>query len=283
MQIHKTAAAMTAWSKEQVKAGKSIGFVPTMGALHAGHKALIERARAENGAVAVSIFVNPTQFGPGEDFNRYPRPFDQDRHLCDNAGCDALFAPEAAEMYSPDARTWVEVGGLAENLCGLSRPGHFRGVATVVAKLLAIVRPDRAYFGRKDAQQLRIIEVLVRDLGLGCQIVPCETVREVDGLAMSSRNKYLAPSERQQALCLHKALTHVEQRFKEGERNALLLAGEMAEIIEDVPGAELDYAAVVDPLTLEDLKEIQNDALAALAVKIGNTRLIDNTRLISAK
>jgi pantoate--beta-alanine ligase len=240
---------------------------------------LIERARRENGAVVVSIFVNPTQFGPGEDYHRYPRVFDADRKMCAQAGVDCIFAPEAQDMYAPDARTWVHVGGLEDTLCGLSRPGHFRGVATVVAKLLAIVRPDRAYFGRKDAQQLRIIEVLVRDLNLGCQVAPCETVRDPDGLACSSRNAYLSPAEREQALCLRRALEHCRKRVEAGERDAMKLAGEMGEIIEREPDAEIDYVALVDANTLEDLRKLAGEVLVALAVKIGKTRLIDNIAL----
>ena len=279
--VLKTPAEMTAWTKSMVKAGKTIGFVPTMGALHTGHRSLIERARKENDAVVVSIFVNPTQFGPNEDFTKYPRTFDSDKKICGDAGTDAIFNPEPATMYDKDARTFVEVGGLADNLCGLSRPGHFRGVATVVTKLFTIVRPDRAYFGQKDAQQLRIIEVMTRDLNLGCQIIGCPIVREADGLAMSSRNRYLSPEERQHALTLNQVLKHVEKRVAAGERDAMKLIGEMAEQIEGVPDAEIDYVAIVDVNTLEDIKTIEGEALAALAVKIGATRLIDNTRLLA--
>jgi pantoate--beta-alanine ligase len=278
-QIIKTAVEMNAWALEALRAGKSVGFVPTMGALHAGHGALIERAVNENAAAVVSIFVNPTQFGPNEDFSRYPRPFEADAKLCADAGVDCIYAPEPAEMYAPDARTWVEVGGLADHLCGLSRPGHFRGVATVVAKLLNIVRPTRAYFGKKDAQQLRIIEVLARDLNLGVEIVPCEIVREADGLAMSSRNRYLSAEERQEALVLNRTLTYFEERVAAGERDAMKLLGEMAEKIEAAHGAEIDYVAIVDANTLEDVSEIKGEILAALAVKFGTTRLIDNTRV----
>lgn len=277
--LHRTPAEMAAWSRQILRSGRSLGLVPTMGALHAGHRSLIERARRENDVVAVSIFVNPTQFGPQEDFHRYPRTFEQDLALCAAAGVDCVFAPEVRDMYLPDARTWVEVGGLQDTLCGLSRPGHFRGVATVVTKLLAIVRPDRAYFGRKDAQQLRIIEILVRDLNLGCEIIPCETVREADGLALSSRNKYLSPSERQQAVSLSRALEHCRASVAAGERDAMKLAGEMTEIIEKEPDAEIDYVALVNADTLEDLACLSGDVLVALAVKIGQTRLIDNIRL----
>ncbi len=259
-----------------VKSGKSIGFVPTMGALHAGHKSLIERARRENDAVIVSIYVNPTQFGLGEDFNKYPRTLDADKELCGEAGADIIFAPE--NLYAKVVRTFVHVGELEDALCGMSRPGHFRGVATVVTKLLSIVRPDRAYFGRKDAQQLLIIETLVRDLNLGCAIVPCETVREADGLAMSSRNRYLSAPQRRQALAIHQALNFCRTRIEQGERDAMLLLEGMAEILTQQADLELDYAALVDAHTLQDLKKLRGDVLAAIAVKIGGTRLIDNMR-----
>jgi pantoate--beta-alanine ligase len=275
----RTVAEMRAWSRAAARAGKSLGCVPTMGALHAGHRSLIERARRENDLVVVTIFVNPAQFGPGEDYGRYPRTFEADRRLCGEAGADAIFAPEARELYHPDARTRVEVCDLQDRLCGLSRPGHFRGVCLVVAKLLSLIRPDRAYFGRKDAQQLRILEILARDLDLGCEIIPCETVREADGLAMSSRNQYLAPEERRKALCLYRALEFARQRVAEGERDALRIAGGMSELIEKTPDAEIDYVALVDPETLEDVERISGEVLAALAVKIGVTRLIDNMRL----
>jgi len=275
-----TPVEMSAWSREQLKAGKSVGFVPTMGALHAGHKSLLDRARMENDRVVVSIFVNPTQFGPGEDFERYPRTFEADEKLCAEAGVDAIFHPAPKDMYGENARTFVEVGGLQDVLCGMSRPGHFRGVTTVVTKLFAILRPDRAYFGRKDAQQLRILEVMNRDLNLGVQIVPCEIVREADGLAMSSRNKYLSPQERKQALCLHQALTQCKKRVAAGETEAMKLIGEMAELIEKAaPGAEIDYAAIVDMNTLDDVTKVSGACMAALAVKVGKTRLIDNMRL----
>ena len=275
-----TPAEMSAWSRERLKAGKSIGFVPTMGALHAGHKSLLDRARKENDMVVASIFVNPTQFGPGEDFERYPRSFEADEHLCAGVPVDVLFHPAPKDMYAADARTFVEVGSLQDVLCGMSRPGHFRGVATVVIKLFALVRPDRAYFGRKDAQQVRILEVMTRDLNLGVQIVPCEIVREADGLAMSSRNRFLAPLERKQAQCLYQALQHCIKRVAAGETAAMKLSGEMAELIDKAaPNAEIDYVAIVDLDTLTDVAKVSGACLAALAVKIGATRLIDNARL----
>lgn len=274
--IIKTVGEMRAASREYLKQGKSLGFVPTMGALHAGHKSLIERARKENDAVVVSIYVNPTQFGPGEDFEKYPRTLDADVKLCGEAGADVIFAPD--NLYGKEPRTFINVGELDEPLCGMSRPGHFRGVATVVAKLLNIVTPDRAYFGRKDAQQLLIIETMVRDLDFGCAIVPCEIVRDSDGLAMSSRNRYLSPADRRQALAISKALTYCRTKIEQGERDAMKLIGEMAEILEQQPDLEIDYVALVDAHTLVDLKRLRGDLLAAIAVKVGATRLIDNSR-----
>jgi len=274
-EVIKNADEMQARARGLLKAGKSLGFVPTMGALHAGHTSLIERARRENQVVVVSIYVNPTQFGPGEDFERYPRTFEADRRICAKAGVDIIFAPET--LYAPDARTWVQVGLLGEPLCGMSRPGHFRGVATVVTKLLSIVRPDRAYFGRKDAQQLLIIATLARDLHLGCQIVPCETVRETDGLALSSRNRYLSPQQRKQALAIPSALEYCREQVLKGERDAMKLLGEMAEILIQQPNLEIDYIAAVDAHTLEDLQTLAGDVLVAIAAKVGATRLIDNT------
>jgi pantoate--beta-alanine ligase len=273
-QIIHEAAEMQAWAKAVSRAGKSLGFVPTMGALHAGHKSLIERARRENDAVAVSIYVNPTQFGPGEDLDKYPRTFEADRALCAEAGADCIFAPQ--NLYADDARTFVHVGGLEDPLCGLSRPGHFRGVATVVTKLLSLVRPDRAYFGRKDAQQLLVVQHLARDLDLGVAIVPCETVREPDVLAMSSRNRYLKPGERKQALALYRALQHCQKAIAGGERDAMKLLGEMAGILTAEPDVEIDYVALVNAHTLNDLKRLRGDVLVAIAVRIGATRLIDN-------
>lgn len=277
LKVIKDPSAMQEWSRAALKAGKSIGFVPTMGALHAGHKSLLERARRENDTVVASIYVNPTQFGEGEDFERYPRTFDADKKICADSGVDVIFAPE--NLYGKDARTWIQVGQLDEPLCGLSRPGHFRGVATVVTKLLNIVLPDRAYFGRKDAQQLVVIETMVRDLNFACQIVPCETVREADGLAMSSRNRYLSPAERKQALAIHKALEYCRAKVAQGELNAMKLIGEMAELMEQQSAIEIDYVSIVDAHTLEDLTEIEGDILVAIAAKVGNTRLIDNIRI----
>ncbi len=272
--ILKTIHDMQTTSRELIREGKSIGFVPTMGALHAGHKSLMERAREQNDIVVVSIYVNPTQFGPGEDFEKYPRTLEADRKICAEAGVDYIFAPE--NLYTGETRAFVEVGELGSVLCGISRPSHFRGVATVVVKLLNIVHPDRAYFGRKDAQQLLIIRTVVRDLNIDTDIVGCEIVREPDGLALSSRNRYLSPTERRQALAIHKSLEYARNRIAGGERDAMKILEAMAEILTQQPDLELDYVALVDADTLEDLKVLEGDVLAAVAAKVGTTRLIDN-------
>ena len=260
-------------------AAKRIGFVPTMGALHAGHAALIRASRAESDYTVVSIFVNPTQFGPHEDFARYPRNLEADRELCAAVGTDLIFAPSREEMYSPEARTTVEVAGLENVLCGRSRPGHFRGVATVVLKLLNIVQPHRAYFGQKDAQQVAILRRMIDDLNLPVipRIVP--TVREPDGLAMSSRNRYLDPNQRMNATCLVRALRKVESLVAAGERSTPVLERAMADLIGATPGALLDYAEIRDSNNLEAIATLDRPAVAALAVYFGTTRLIDNTAL----
>jgi pantoate--beta-alanine ligase len=260
-------------------AGKTVGLVPTMGALHEGHAALIRRARPECGFVAVSIFVNPTQFGPNEDFNRYPRTLPEDRVICEREEADLVFAPDASEMYPGRFRTFVEVGEMGMHLCGASRPGHFRGVATVVLKLLNIVQPDRAYFGQKDAQQVRIIQQLVRDLDVPTEIVVVPTVREEDGLAISSRNRYLEPADRRRATVLVQALREVRQRSVAGERDVRVLRAILTERVAATPGATLDYAEIVDADSLQPIEQITGPALAALAVKFGATRLIDNIEL----
>lgn len=258
--------------------GLSIGLVPTMGALHAGHLSLIEAARAEMGYVVVSIFVNPTQFGPNEDLGRYPRPLGRDLELCGAAGVDLVFHPEPALLYPQGFCTFVEVTGLQDGLCGASRPGHFRGVATVVLKLFNLVQPDRAFFGQKDAQQVRIIQQMVRDLNVPVEVRVCPIVREADGLALSSRNEYLEAEERRHAPILYRALTAARQRVEAGERNAAVVRELMKEQIASVPGAVFDYAAVVDADTLQDLVQLapSRSVLLALAVKFGGTRLIDN-------
>lgn len=258
--------------------GLSIGQVPTMGALHAGHLSLIEKARTETGYVVVSIFVNPTQFGPNEDLRRYPRPFARDRELCRQAGVDLIFHPEPDVLYPPDYRTFVEVTGLQDVLCGPSRPGHFRGVATVVLKLFNLVQPDRAYFGQKDAQQAAIIAQMIRDLNVPVELCVCPIVREPDGLALSSRNQYLEADERRQATVLHRALLAGRQRIEVGERDAAAVRRAMEERIASASGAVLDYAAVVDAESLHALDRLAPGrcVLLALAVKFGGTRLIDN-------
>lgn len=260
------------------RGGRTIGLVPTMGALHAGHLSLIEAARAETGFVVVSIFVNPTQFGPNEDLNRYPRTLERDLKSCEETGVDLVFHPRPEIMYPPDYRTFVEVTGLQDVLCGASRPGHFRGVATVVLKLFNLVQPDRAYFGQKDAQQVRIIQQMVRDLNLPVEIRVCPIVREADDLALSSRNEYLEAQERRSAPVLYRALTEARRRIEAGERDAATVRKVMTETIASVPGAVLDYAAVVDADSLQALVQIVfgRPVLLALAVRFRGTRLIDN-------
>src|SRR5579875_3068153 len=241
---------------EARQSGRTIGLVPTMGALHAGHLSLIESARAETGFVVVSIFVNPMQFGPHEDFHRYPRPLERDLELCSRAGVDLVFHPQPEIMYPPGYRTFVEVTDLQEVLCGASRPGHFRGVATVVLKLFNLVQPDRAYFGQKDAQQVRIIQQMVRDLNVPVEIRVCPTVREADGLALSSRNEYLEAEERRQAVVLYRALMEARKRIEAGEREAATVRQTMVEQIASAPGAVLDYAVVVHADSLQTLDRI---------------------------
>jgi pantoate--beta-alanine ligase len=267
-------AVTEAWSL-----GLSIGLVPTMGALHAGHASLIRSARQECGFVVVSIFVNPTQFGAGEDLERYPRPLTRDLQICEEHRVGVVFAPEAGIMYQPDYRTWVEVHELQDVLCGASRPGHFRGVATVVLKLFNIVQPDVAYFGQKDAQQARIIRQMVQDLNLPIRVQVCPIVREPDGLALSSRNQYLDSAQRDHARALHVALEEVRKVTEKGERDARVLRQALASRIAATPGVVLDYAAVVDADTLKPVTRVKGDVLVALAVKFGATRLIDNIQL----
>ena len=259
--------------------GRTIGLVPTMGALHRGHTSLFDLARAETGFVVASIFVNPTQFGPHEDFRRYPRPLEQDVEQCGKAGVDLVFVPEPAVMYPSGFRTFVEVTGLQDVLEGASRPGHFRGVATVVLKLFNLVQPDHAYFGQKDAQQVRIIQQMVRDLHLPVDVRVCPTVREADGLAISSRNRYLAPAERQNATCLFQALEAARLRIKKGERSAEAVRQAMLNRIAAVQGATLDYAEAVDFENLRPLDPLRGRILLAIAVRFGSIRLIDNILL----
>ena len=257
-------------------AAKPLGLVPTMGSLHAGHMSLVKRARDENATVAVSIFVNPTQFAAGGDFSTYPRSMDSDLTMLRDAGVDLVFAPSADEVYPPGFDTQVDVGSIGSRLEGEYRPGHFKGVATVVCKLLTIVRPDRAYFGQKDAQQCLVIKRLNADLNLGAEIVVCPTVREPDGLALSSRNVNLSPEERKASPVLFQALRQAKTAHQSGETKAEQIRRAMAQIIEKEPLARIDYISVADPLTLEELTEIPGEALASMAVNIGKTRLIDN-------
>jgi pantoate--beta-alanine ligase len=256
--------------------GRSIGLVPTMGALHAGHISLVRAAREQCDAVVVSIFVNPAQFGPNEDFAKYPRTWDADCALLESEGVDLIFAPDAAEMYPEGASTFVDVEGVSDRLDGVSRPGHFRGVSTVVAKLFHIVDPDRAFFGQKDAAQVAVLRRMVRDLHFGLGLVVCPTVREVDGLALSSRNRYLSPEERRQALVLNRALRRVEERVAQGVLDAPTLIDDALSILGDEPNVQVDYYRIVDPATLEDVADVRKGALAAIAAIVGTTRLIDN-------
>lgn len=258
-------------------AGQSVGLVPTMGALHEGHLSLVRRAHSENDFVVVSVFVNPTQFSPDEDFNQYPRDLDQDIRLAAEAGAHLVFAPEVDEMYPPGYCTWVDVEGLTEGLCGATREGHFRGVSTVVAKLFNLCRPDRAYFGQKDAQQLVVIRRMVRDLNMGVEVVACPTVRESDGLALNSRNAYLNPEERAQAALIYTGLRKAEELVAGGEYRADRVEATIREVLLGAPLAEIEYIVVVNVDDLEPLPCLQGDCLVALAVYFGNTRLIDNT------
>jgi pantoate--beta-alanine ligase len=256
-----------------------VGLVPTMGCLHEGHLSLVRQARGDNASLVVSIFVNPTQFAPGEDFASYPRDEARDLALLEKEGVDIVFLPSAAEMYPPGFDSYVEVAGLSRRLEGASRPGHFRGVATVVARLFNLVRPDKAYFGQKDAQQAIIIGKMAADLNLGVEVITLPTVREGDGLAMSSRNSYLNPEERRAAAVLYRALNHARELWREGERNAPKLRREMTAVLRKEPLADIDYVSVADSVTLEEMETASSPALVSLAVRIGATRLIDNILL----
>ena len=258
------------------KLPEPVGFVPTMGYLHEGHLVLVRQAKAENSSVVVSIFVNPTQFGPQEDFNKYPRDPQRDLAMLEKEGIDIVFMPSVAEMYPPQFNSWVEVGKITERLEGAARPGHFRGVATVVAKLFNIVQPDKAYFGQKDAQQLVVIKKMVADLNMNLEVVAVPTVREPDGLAMSSRNIYLNPEERKAAVVLYQALTLAQKLWSQGEKDAQTIRQQMTDLIQKQPLANIDYISIADAETLDELDKVKPPALVSLAVKIGKTRLIDN-------
>lgn len=260
-------------------AARPLGLVPTMGYLHEGHLSLVRRARADNAAAAASVFVNPAQFGANEDLSAYPRDLEGDLEKLRREGVDLAFVPTVSEMYPAGFDTAVEVGAVAERLEGASRPGHFRGVATVVCKLLAIVRPDNVYFGQKDAQQLLVIRRLNADLNLGANVVAMPTIRDADGLALSSRNARLSADERRDALALSRALRLAERLHADGERDAAAIRARIAAEIDAAPGATLDYASVADAETLEELERIDRPALASLAARVGGVRLIDNVVL----
>jgi pantoate--beta-alanine ligase len=273
MQIAKSIAEMKAM---RMKCLGSVGFVPTMGYLHQGHLALVKQARDENSAVVVSIFVNPTQFGPTEDFKTYPRDTERDLTMLQKEKTDVVFMPSVEEMYPDRFSSWVDVQKVTDRLEGSYRPGHFKGVATVVAKLFNIVEPTRAYFGQKDAQQALVIKKMVADLNMNLEVIVAPTVRESDGLAMSSRNVYLNPQERQAATILFKALTLAQNLLKKGETNAETVRQKMTSLISREPLAKIEYISIADTNTLEELSKIDRPALASLAVRFGKTRLIDN-------
>jgi pantoate--beta-alanine ligase len=276
MWIRTTVEDMRAAARRTRAAGKSSGLVPTMGALHEGHLSLVRAAQAACDVVTVSIFVNPLQFGPHEDLAKYPRDFEGDSKRLQAEGVHCLFAPSVEEMYPESSTTYVEVEGLSQRLCGGSRPGHFRGVATVVAKLFHIVQADKAFFGQKDAAQVAVLRRMVRDLNFPVEIVVCPIVREPDGLAMSSRNAYLNRQERQSALQLYRSLNEVQRRFAQGERNPTNLIEAGKQVLAEDPGVRLDYFSIVDPDTLVPVRKLTGKNLVAVAAFVGSTRLIDN-------
>jgi pantoate--beta-alanine ligase len=283
MRITKTIAETRAAVRELRAAGSTVGLVPTMGALHAGHVSLVRAAREQCDAVVVSIFVNPTQFGPNEDFARYPRTWDADCALLESEGVDLVFAPGAAEMYPAGTSTFVEVEGVSDRLDGASRPGHFRGVSTVVAKLFHIVAPDKAFFGQKDAAQVAVLRRMVRDLNFDLELVACPTVREADGLALSSRNRYLSAEERRQALVLSRVLRRVKERVALGVVESATLIREAQEMLAAEAGVRVDYLRIVEPSSLEDVADVCGGALVAVAGVVGTTRLIDNAAIEALK
>ena len=276
MKIVKTIEEVRNITSQWRAEGMSVGLVPTMGFLHEGHKSLIDRAVSENDRVVVSDFVNPTQFGPSEDLEAYPRDINRDAELCEKAGAALIFHPEPSEMYYDDCEAYVNINSLSDELCGKSRPIHFKGVCTVVSKLFNIVKPDRAYFGQKDAQQLAIIKRMVRDLNFDVQIVGCPIIREADGLAKSSRNTYLGSEERKAALILSKAVKLGEDMAKSGENDAEKIVSKMRELINTEPMARIDYVEAVDAISIKPVKKMDGAVLVAMAVYIGKTRLIDN-------
>lgn len=276
MRIIEQIADMRSWSAEQRRQGRRIAFVPTMGSLHEGHLALVRDAKTRGDSVVVSIFVNPMQFGPSEDFGKYPRDLERDRAMLENLGVDILFHPAVAEIYPAGYQTHIEVENLSLPLCGMVRPGHFRGVATVVAKLFNIVQPHVAVFGEKDFQQLQIVRRLVRDLSMDIDIVGHPIVREADGLAMSSRNAYLSPEERRAAVCLSRALCRAEKLVRRGETSAAAVLRSVTAELAQEPLGQLEYAKLCDVETLNDVERIDGKVVLALAVRFGRARLIDN-------
>jgi len=276
MEIIKTVKEMEEFSSRSRQAGKTIAFVPTMGYFHEGHLNLMREARKRGDLLIISLFVNPTQFGPSEDFKNYPRDFERDRKMAEGVGVDILFAPEASDMYPSNHQTIVRVEKVTQNLCGRSRPTHFQGVTTVVLMLFEIVMPHVAIFGEKDYQQLVSIQQMVRDLHMSVEVLGMPTVREADGLAMSSRNTYLRPDERKAALALHRSLQKAKEILQKGERKADRILGEMNEILRSEPLIRMDYIQICDAHTLQDVDRIEGDVVVALAAYLGKTRLIDN-------
>lgn len=276
MKVESTVTGVREKVRQWRKEGLSIGFVPTMGYLHEGHASLIKAAKQDSDRVVVSIFVNPMQFGPSEDLASYPRDLQKDSELCDGLGVDLIFNPEPEEMYHKGFSTYVDMSVLTEELCGLSRPVHFRGVCTVVSKLFNIVQPDRAYFGQKDAQQLAVIRHMVDDLNMDIEIVSCPIIREKDGLAKSSRNTYLSDKERSAALVLSRSIKLGKELVQNGEQDTKNITDAMKKLIEEEPLARIDYVKAVDGLTMQQISRVQKPMLVAIAVYIGKTRLIDN-------
>jgi pantoate--beta-alanine ligase len=279
MKVAKTIKSVRNLVKAARSKGKKIGFVPTMGALHIGHISLIEAAAKKCDFVVVSIFVNPTQFGPGEDFEKYPRPLKADLEICRKAGVDVVFAPSPQQMYPGENLTWVNVEKLTEQLCGQFRPGHFSGVTTVCAKLFNIVAPDIAFFGQKDAQQAIVIKRMVADLNMPLKIVVCPTVRQADGLAVSSRNQYLTRQQKKNAPLIYKSLQKCQKLIEDGVIDSKTIINQMRKILQQAPSIKIEYISIVDADTLQELEKIDGRVLVAVAVKIGSTRLIDNILL----
>lgn len=283
MEIAKTIQSVRKLVKAARSEGKKIGFVPTMGALHVGHISLIEAAAKHTDFVVVSIFVNPTQFEPGGDFEKYPRPFDYDLEICKKHGVDVVFAPASQQMYPTENLTWVNVEKLTEQLCGRFRPGHFRGVTTVCAKLFNIVLPDITFFGQKDAQQAIVIKRMVADLNMPLEIVVCPTIREPDGLAVSSRNQYLTKQQRKDATLIYKSLQKCQEMVESGVTETQKIMAQMRKTLNQIPSAKIEYVSIVDAETLGSIEQVEGKVLAAVAVKVGSTRLIDNILVDASK